>query len=94
MGLEGRNKTPPSAKLPPPKNRNAGAPQPQMPVLTAAGEKAVAAYDPFKSDPVFHCDPVAVARVWQAPSTPLEVVRNGNASFCITNGWTCAGSFI
>jgi hypothetical protein len=46
--------------------------------MTAAGEKAVAAYDPFKDDPVFRCDPVAVARVWQAPSTPLEILRNGN----------------
>ena len=31
----------------------------------------------FKDDPVFKCDPVAIARVWQAPSTPLEIVRNG-----------------
>ena len=46
--------------------------------LTPAGEKAVAAYDPFKDDPVFRCDPVAVVRVWQAPSTPLEIVRQGN----------------
>ena len=44
--------------------------------LTAAGEKAVAAYDPFKDDPVFKCDPVAIARAWQAPSTPPEILRN------------------
>ena len=89
-GPGGSQQTPPQAKLParkeifgtwlltPVRNRNTGAPQPQMPVLTAAGEKAVAGYDPFKNDPVFRCDPVAVARVWQAPSTPLEIVRNGN----------------
>jgi hypothetical protein len=46
-------------------------------LLTPAGEKAVASYDPFKDDPVFRCDPVAVQRVWQAPSTPLEIVRDG-----------------
>jgi hypothetical protein len=45
--------------------------------LTPAGEKAVAAYDPFKDDPTFRCDPVAIRRVWGAPSTPLEIIRNG-----------------
>ena len=47
-------------------------------LLTPAGEKAVAAYDPFKDDPTFRCDPVAIRRVWGAPGTPLEIVRNGN----------------
>src|SRR5499427_9861738 len=47
-------------------------------LLTPAGEKAVAAYGPFKNDPVFRCDPVAIRRVWGAPSTPLEIVRNGS----------------
>jgi hypothetical protein len=46
-------------------------------LLTLSGEKAVAAYDPFKDDPVFRCDPVAIRRVWGAPSTPLEIVRDG-----------------
>ena len=45
--------------------------------LTPAGEKAVAAYDPFKDDPTFRCDPVGVRRVWGAPGTPLEIVRDG-----------------
>ena len=49
-----------------------------MQFLTPAGEKAVAAYDPFKDDPTFRCDPVAVRRVWGAPGTPLEIVRDGN----------------
>lgn len=87
-GPGGSQQTPVQAKLPPRKDvfgtwllapsprRSGGSPQPKM-QLTAAGEKAVAAYDPFKDDPVFRCDPVAVARVWQAPSTPLEIVRNG-----------------
>jgi hypothetical protein len=49
-----------------------------MQFLTPAGEKAVAAYDPFKDDPTFRCDPVAIRRVWGAPGTPLEIVREGN----------------
>ena len=49
-----------------------------MQFLTPAGEKAVAAYDPFKDDPTFRCDPVAIRRVWGAPGTPLEIVRDGN----------------
>jgi hypothetical protein len=87
-GPEGSQQTPPQAKLPPRKDvfgtwllaprprQSGGSPPPRM-QMTPAGEQAVAAYDPFKDDPVFRCDPVAVARVWQAPSTPLEIVRNG-----------------
>src|SRR6476659_8713561 len=59
-------------------NRSTSGPQPMIQSLTPAGEKAVAAYDPFKDDPVFRCDPVAIRRVWGAPSTPLEIVRNGS----------------
>jgi hypothetical protein len=59
-------------------NRSTSGPQPMMQSLTPAGEKAVAAYDPFKDDPTFRCDPVAIRRVWGAPGTPLEIVRSGN----------------
>jgi hypothetical protein len=59
-------------------NRSTSGPQPMMQYLTEAGQKAVAAYDPFKDDPVFRCDPVAIRRVWGAPGTPLEIVRDGN----------------
>jgi hypothetical protein len=59
-------------------NRSTSGPQPMLRFLTPAGEKATAAYDPFRDDPVFRCDPVAVRRVWGAPGTPLEIVRNGN----------------
>jgi hypothetical protein len=58
-------------------NRSTSGPQPMIQMLTPAGEKAVAAYDPFKDDPVFHCDPVAIRRVWGAPSTPLEILHDG-----------------
>ena len=58
-------------------NRSTSGPQPMIQLLTPAGEKAVAAYDPFKDDPVFRCDPVAIRRVWGAPSTPLKIVRDG-----------------
>ncbi len=59
-------------------NRSTSGPQPMIQFLTPAGEKAVAAYDPFKDDPTFRCDPVAIRRVWGAPGTPLEIVREGN----------------
>jgi hypothetical protein len=59
-------------------NRSTSGPQPMMQYLTPAGEKAVATYDPFKDDPTFRCDPVAIRRVWAAPGTPLEIVRQGN----------------
>jgi Family of unknown function (DUF6152) len=59
-------------------NRSTSGPQPMMQSLTPAGEKAVAGYDPFKDDPTFRCDPVAIRRVWGAPGTPLEIVRNGD----------------
>jgi hypothetical protein len=64
--------------LAPNPNRSTSGPQPMMQFLTPAGEKAVAAYDPFKDDPTFRCDPVAIRRVWGAPGTPLEIVREGN----------------
>jgi len=64
--------------LAPNPNRSTSGPQPMMQYLTPAGQKAVAAYDPFKDDPTFRCDPVAVRRVWGAPGTPLEIVRDGN----------------
>jgi hypothetical protein len=58
-------------------NRSTSGPQPMMQFLTPTGEKAVAAYDPFRDDPTFRCDPVAIRRVWGAPATPLEIVRDG-----------------
>ena len=58
-------------------NRSTSGPQPMISLLTPAGEKAVAAYDPFKDDPTFRCDPVAIRRVWGAPGTPLQIVREG-----------------
>ena len=58
-------------------NRSTSGPQPMMQLLTPAGQKAVAAYDPFKDDPTFRCDPVAIRRVWGAPGTPIQIVREG-----------------
>ena len=58
-------------------NRSTSGPQPMIQLLTPAGEKATASYDPFKDDPVFRCDPVAIRRVWGAPGTPLEIVHSG-----------------
>ena len=64
--------------LAPAPGRSTSGPQPMIQLLTPAGVKAVAAYDPFKDDPTFRCDPVAIRRVWGAPATPLEIVRNGS----------------
>jgi hypothetical protein len=58
-------------------NRSTSGPQPMIQFLTPAGQKAVAAYDPFRDDPTFRCDPVAIRRAWGAPGTPLEIVREG-----------------
>jgi len=89
-GPGGTQQTPVQSKLPPrqdvfgtwllapSRSRSAGTPQQPLQLMTPAGEKAVASYDPFKDDPVFRCDPVAVQRVWQAPSTPLEILRDGS----------------
>jgi hypothetical protein len=64
--------------LAPAAGRSTSGPQPMMALLTPAGRKAVASYDPFKDDPTFRCDPVAIRRVWGAPGTPLEIAREGN----------------
>ena len=66
--------------LSPAPGRSTSGPQPMIQLLTPAGEKAVAAYDPFKDDPTFRCDPVAVRRVWGAPGTPLEIVHDPSTS--------------
>jgi hypothetical protein len=58
-------------------NRSTSGPQPMMQFLTPAGQQAVAAYDPFRDDPTFRCDPVAIRRVWGAPGTPLQIARDG-----------------
>jgi hypothetical protein len=65
--------------LAPNPGRSTSGPQPMMQSLTPAGQKAVAGYDPFKDDPTFRCDPVAIRRAWGAPGTPLRLYReNGN----------------
>jgi uncharacterized protein DUF6152 len=61
--------------LAPMPNRSTSAQQPMMDFLTSAGKAAVAGYNPFKDDPAFRCDPVAVRRVWGAPGTPLSIAR-------------------
>jgi len=61
--------------LAPMPNRSTSGPQPMIESMTAAGKAAVAKYNPFKDDPVFRCDPVAVRRAWGAPGTPLAITR-------------------
>jgi hypothetical protein len=95
-GPGGTQQTPKQAALPARKdifgtwllalNRSAIDSPQTLQLLTPAGEKAVAAYDPFKDDPTYRCDPVAVIRVWQAPGTPLEIVRDG-ANIVLHHEW-------
>ena len=59
--------------LAPMPNRSTSGPQPMIESMTPAGKAAVARYNPFKDDPVFRCDPVAVRRAWGAPGTPLSI---------------------
>jgi hypothetical protein len=61
--------------LAPMPGRSTSGPQPMTEFLTDAGKAAIAQYNPFKDDPVFRCDPVAVRRVWGAPGTPLSITR-------------------
>jgi hypothetical protein len=61
--------------LAPMPGRSTSGQQPMMDFLTPAGKAAVAKYNPFKDDPAFRCDPVAVRRVWGAPGTPLSITR-------------------
>lgn len=61
--------------LAPRAGRGTSDPQPMMAFLTPAGRAAVEHYNPFKDDPAFRCDPVAVRRVWGAPGTPLSITR-------------------
>jgi hypothetical protein len=64
--------------LAPRAGRGTSDPQPMMAFLTPAGKAAVDRYDPFKDDPAFQCDPVAIRRVWGAPGTPLSITREKN----------------
>jgi hypothetical protein len=64
--------------LAPRTGRGTSDPQPMMDFLTPAGKAAVAKYNPFKDDPAFRCDPVAIRRVWGAPGTPLSITRQAD----------------
>ncbi len=64
--------------LAPAPGRSTSGPQPMMQFLTPAGAAAVEAYDPFRDDPTFRCDPVGVRRAWGAPGTPLSISREGD----------------
>jgi hypothetical protein len=61
--------------LAPTPGRSTSGQQPMMEFLTNAGKAAVAKYNPFRDDPTFRCDPVAIRRVWGAPGTPLSITR-------------------
>jgi len=47
--------------------------------MTAAGEKARAAFDPIKDDPAIYCDPASPVRFWVNVNEPFEIKRDGDA---------------
>ena len=44
-------------------------------VLTAAGERARAAFDPIADDPAIYCDPASPVRFWINVNEPFEIRR-------------------
>lgn len=46
--------------------------------LTAAGEKARAAFDPIKDDPAIYCDPASPVRFWINVNEPFEIEVEGD----------------
>jgi uncharacterized protein DUF6152 len=46
--------------------------------LTAAGEKARAAFDPIEDDPAIHCDPGGPVRFWINVNEPFEIKREAD----------------
>jgi Family of unknown function (DUF6152) len=47
--------------------------------LTAAGEKARAAFDPIKDDPAIYCDPASPVRFWVNVNEPFEIKRDSDS---------------
>lgn len=47
-------------------------------VLTAAGERARAAFDPVADDPAIYCDPASPVRFWVNVNEPFEIRREGD----------------
>jgi hypothetical protein len=48
-------------------------------VLTEAGERARAAFDPIKDDPAIYCDPASPVRFWVNVNEPFEIRREQDA---------------
>lgn len=61
-----------------PAGRHSSGPWEMIHYLTPAGQRAVAAYDPFKDDPTLRCQPVGIRRLWSAPTEPLNIRREGD----------------
>lgn len=50
----------------------------QFGVLTEAGQRASAAFDPIKDDPAINCDPGSPVRFWINVNEPFEIKREAN----------------
>jgi hypothetical protein len=47
-------------------------------LMTEAGERARAAFDPIKDDPAISCDPASPVRFWINVNEPFEIRREGD----------------
>ena len=47
-------------------------------LMTEAGERARAAFDPIKDDPAISCDPASPVRFWINVNEPFEIRRDGD----------------
>ena len=61
-----------------PAGRPTSGPQFMMDFTTDAAKAAMAQYDPFKDDPSYRCEPVAIRRGWFAPGTPMAIRQAGD----------------
>lgn len=60
-----------------PTGRPTSGPQFMMEFMTDAARAEVVKYDPFRDDPTYRCEPVAIRRVWFAPGTPMAIRQQG-----------------
>lgn len=69
-----------------PTGRPTSGPQFMMEFMTDAAKAEVVKYDPFRDDPTYRCEPVAIRRAWFAPGTPMAIRQQGN-DIIIAHEW-------
>jgi hypothetical protein len=69
-----------------PTGRPTSGPQFMMDFMTGAARAEVVKYDPFRDDPTYRCEPVAIRRAWFAPGTPMAIRQQGD-DIVIAHEW-------